>query len=117
MKLQQKASTVGFDWNDPKAVLAKLREEIDEIEAEIDDATRDADASRTKSATCSSPSSISPAISRSIPTRRFAAPTPSSCSRFAAIEDARWRRRAGHPPEASLDEMEALWQAAKGGAD
>src|SRR5215213_5886348 len=36
VKLQEKASTVGFDWNDPKAVLAKLREEIDEIEAELD---------------------------------------------------------------------------------
>ena len=35
VKLQAKASTVGFDWNDPRAVLAKLREEIDEIEAEL----------------------------------------------------------------------------------
>ncbi len=35
-KLQRRAATVGFDWNDPKAVLAKLREEIDELEAEID---------------------------------------------------------------------------------
>ena len=42
VKLQAKASTVGFDWNDPKAVLAKLREEIDEIEAELDGAA-DAD--------------------------------------------------------------------------
>ncbi len=38
-KLQQKASTVGFDWNDPKAVIAKLREEIGEIEAELDGRT------------------------------------------------------------------------------
>ncbi|MGB3447462.1 MAG: MazG nucleotide pyrophosphohydrolase domain-containing protein, partial [Xanthobacteraceae bacterium] len=35
--LQQKASTVGFDWNDPRAVLAKIREEVDEIEAALDD--------------------------------------------------------------------------------
>src|SRR5919204_6749419 len=32
LKLQQKASAVGFDWNDPRAVLAKIREEADEIE-------------------------------------------------------------------------------------
>ncbi|HLH48573.1 MAG TPA: nucleoside triphosphate pyrophosphohydrolase, partial [Roseiarcus sp.] len=32
LKLQQKASKVGFDWNDAKAVLAKLREETAEIE-------------------------------------------------------------------------------------
>lgn len=36
LKLQRKAAKVGFDWNDPKAVLAKLREEIDEIEAAIE---------------------------------------------------------------------------------
>src|SRR5262249_34158675 len=36
LKLQQKASKVGFDWNDPKAVLAKIREEADEIEAALD---------------------------------------------------------------------------------
>lgn len=35
VKLQKKASKVGFDWNDPKAVLAKIREELDEAEAEI----------------------------------------------------------------------------------
>lgn len=31
-KLQKRASKVGFDWNDPRAVLAKVREEIDEVE-------------------------------------------------------------------------------------
>jgi nucleoside triphosphate diphosphatase len=36
MELQRKASTVGFDWNDPRAVLAKIREEADEIEAALD---------------------------------------------------------------------------------
>ncbi len=36
VKLQQKASKVDFDWNDPKAVIAKIREELDEVEAELD---------------------------------------------------------------------------------
>ncbi len=36
LKLQEKAGRVGFDWNDPRAVLAKIREEADEIEAELD---------------------------------------------------------------------------------
>src|SRR4030095_2332355 len=35
LKLQAKAGEVGFDWNDPRAVLAKIREEADEIEAEL----------------------------------------------------------------------------------
>ena len=42
LKLQQKASKVGFDWNDPKAVLAKIREEADEIEAALDGLDKDA---------------------------------------------------------------------------
>jgi len=37
LDLQRKASTVGFDWNDPRAVLNKIREEADEIEAALDD--------------------------------------------------------------------------------
>src|SRR5579864_7258462 len=36
MELQRKASSVGFDWNDPRAVLHKIREEADEIEAALD---------------------------------------------------------------------------------
>lgn len=39
-KLQRKAGKVGFDWNDPRAVIAKLREELDEIEAELDNGTQ-----------------------------------------------------------------------------
>jgi nucleoside triphosphate diphosphatase len=34
-KLQEKAGRVGFDWNDPLAVLAKIREEADEIAAAL----------------------------------------------------------------------------------
>jgi ATP diphosphatase len=36
MELQRRASHVGFDWNDPRAVLRKIREEADEIEAALD---------------------------------------------------------------------------------
>ena len=36
LKLQSKAGKVGFDWNDPRAVLRKIREEADEIEAALD---------------------------------------------------------------------------------
>src|ERR1700677_2365731 len=35
LKLQEKAGKVGFDWAEARAVLAKLREELDEIETEI----------------------------------------------------------------------------------
>src|SRR5579863_2703011 len=39
LKLQVKASHVGFDWNDPRAVLRKIREETDEIEDVLDNDT------------------------------------------------------------------------------
>ncbi len=35
VKLQKKASKVGFDWNDPHAVIKKIREELDEFESEL----------------------------------------------------------------------------------
>ena len=47
MDLQRKASTVGFDWNDPRAVLNKIREEADEIEAALDREDADELASET----------------------------------------------------------------------
>ncbi|RKZ49077.1 MAG: nucleoside triphosphate pyrophosphohydrolase, partial [Gammaproteobacteria bacterium] len=42
-KLQDRAATVGFDWNDPQAVLDKIKEEIMEVEEEIDSETRNAE--------------------------------------------------------------------------
>ncbi len=36
LKLQESASRVGFDWNDARVVLAKIREEADEIDAELE---------------------------------------------------------------------------------
>lgn len=36
VKLQDKAGRVGFDWNDPRAVIAKIREELDEVEEVLD---------------------------------------------------------------------------------
>ena len=41
MALQRKASSVGFDWNDPREVLRKIREEADEIEAALDGNDKD----------------------------------------------------------------------------
>jgi nucleoside triphosphate diphosphatase len=36
IKFQEKASKVGFDWNDARQVLAKIREECDEVEEALD---------------------------------------------------------------------------------
>ena len=34
-KLQNRAATVGFDWNNTQAVLDKIKEEFEEVEKEI----------------------------------------------------------------------------------
>jgi ATP diphosphatase len=36
LKLQKRASTIGFDWSDPRPVLDKLAEEIAEVRHELD---------------------------------------------------------------------------------
>ena len=35
LKLQKRASTIGFDWSEPGPVLDKLHEELDEVRAEL----------------------------------------------------------------------------------
>ena len=87
LKLQSKASKVGFDWNDPRAVLRKIREETDEIEAALDDGN--AQMLPPKSAIFCSPQSIWRAISMPIrrrccgpPIRNSNAASPPSSVRY-----------------------------------
>jgi ATP diphosphatase len=110
LKLQQKASKVGFDWNDPKAVIAKIREETDEIEAEI--GTRDRAGILGE---------VGDLLFVVVNLARHLDVDPETalraCNlkverRFAAIEDA--LAAAGKTPaEATLAEMDALWDQAK----
>ncbi len=43
VKLQKRAARTGFDWPGPAPVIDKLREEVDEVQAEFDAAARGAD--------------------------------------------------------------------------
>ena len=111
VKLQEKASTVGFDWNDPKAVLAKLREEIGEIEFEIDGDDEDRlvdEVGDLLFAVANLARHLKVDADQAL--RRTNA---KFVKRFKSIETA-LAAKGRTPAEASLDEMEALWQAAKG---
>ena len=77
LKLQDKAWKVGFDWNDPRAVLKKIREEADEIEAALAAASPTRATRRTRSAIFCSRWSISPAM-RADPEAIAAAPIRNS---------------------------------------
>ena len=110
MALQRTASTVGFDWNDPRAVLAKIREEADEIEAALDSGDKDGDGGGDRRPAVRRGQSRAPCRRRSGPgaarhQRKFE-------RRFAYIEHA--LGVAGRSlSDASLEEMDALWNAAK----
>jgi ATP diphosphatase len=110
LKLQQKAGKVGFDWNDPLAVLAKIREEADEIEADLK-------AGRRSEATAEVGDLLFALVNLARhldadPEGVLRATNAKFERRFAAIEAA-LAERGRKPQEATLAEMDALWDAAK----
>jgi ATP diphosphatase len=110
LKLQQKAGKVGFDWNDPRAVLSKIREEADEIEAALD--TQDKDAiGREVGDLLFAVVNLARHV-RADPEAVLRATNQKFERRFASIERA-LAAQGKSPREATLAEMDALWDAAK----
>jgi ATP diphosphatase len=110
LKLQDKAGRVGFDWNDPRAVLAKIREEADEIEAALNAGDRSHTASE-----------VGDLLFAAVNLARHLKADPEGIlratnlkfeRRFASIENA-LAVRGKTPKDATLAEMDALWDAAK----
>ncbi|MGE5535969.1 MAG: nucleoside triphosphate pyrophosphohydrolase [Acidobacteriota bacterium] len=110
LKLQNKAGAVGFDWNDPKAVLAKIREEADEIEEALD-------AGEKKEAA----EEVGDLLFAVVNLARHLNVDPEGVlratnlkfeQRFHFIERA-LAERAMTPTDATLAEMDALWNEAK----
>ncbi len=114
IKLQTKASSVGFDWNDIRLVLDKIREETAEIEAALDLGELDA---------------VQDALEDEIGDLLFAV---ANLARHAQIDpesairrsNAKFERRFGFIEQslvrqgvpaggATLDDMDALWNEAK----
>lgn len=110
LKLQNEAGRVGFDWNDPRAVLAKIREEADEIEAELDRNDKGRMAAE-----------VGDLLFALINLARHVDADPETVlretnlkfeRRFAAIELA-LAQRGKTPQSATLVEMDELWNEAK----
>ncbi|HEV7480494.1 MAG TPA: nucleoside triphosphate pyrophosphohydrolase, partial [Roseiarcus sp.] len=110
LKLQEKAGKVGFDWNDVRAVLEKIREEIVEVEAEIDDGSAQALSGE-----------VGDLLFAAVNLARHLKVDPEAALRSA---NAKFERRFAHienrlaeggqtPEGATLDEMERLWVEAK----
>jgi nucleoside triphosphate diphosphatase len=110
LKLQQKAGTVGFDWNDPHAVLAKIREEADEISAALASGDR-AGASLETGDLLFAVVNLARHLDAD-PEAALRATNAKFERRFAFIENA-LAARGKTPEQSSLDEMDGLWNAAK----
>jgi nucleoside triphosphate diphosphatase len=111
MELQRKASSVGFDWNDPRAVLHKIREEADEIEAALDRGDAGELAEETGDLLFALVN-----LARHVgadPEMALRGTNAKFERRFAYIERKlaeQWRSL----DQSSLEEMDALWNEAKG---
>ena len=109
-KLQAKASTVGFDWNDARLVLDKVREETSEIEEAL--------AGGDKAAIQEEIGDLLFVVAN---LARHVDADPEACltaanakfeRRFAGIEAA-LERQGREPRQATLEELEELWQQVK----
>jgi ATP diphosphatase len=110
LKLQAKAGAVGFDWNDVSAVLAKIREETDEIACEIGSGDRH-----------QAEMEVGDLLFAVVNLARHLKIDPEAAlraanvkfeRRFGAIEHA-LAARGTTPQESTLEEMDRLWDAAK----
>jgi len=118
LKLQQKAAKVGFDWNDPHAVLAKIREEADEIEAALAGANAPEAAAQAAAQAATEVGDLMFAVvnlARHLgagPEAALGAANRKFERRFGYIEQA--LGAAGKTPaQSTLGEMDELWNAAK----
>jgi nucleoside triphosphate diphosphatase len=110
LKLQERAATVGFDWNDPWAVLAKIREETDEIAADLERGDRGAAAAEVGDLLFAVAN-----LARHLgadPEAVLRATNWKFEQRFASIERA-LADRGRAPSQATLEEMDTLWNEAK----
>ncbi len=109
VKLQKKASKVGFDWVAPEPVLDKFEEEMGEMRKAMASGIRDDMEDELGDllfvlANLARQLKIDPAKALRRANAKFEL-------RFRAIEEAAGSRDELHAME--LDEMEALWQKAK----
>jgi MazG family protein len=114
VKLQKRAAAVGFDWASLAAVLAKAEEEIAELKAAIVESGDDA-GSKQIAEEFGDLLFVMANVARHLkvdPEAALGAANAKFVRRFRSIEDA-LAREGRKPEDATLEEMDALWDAAK----
>lgn len=111
-KLQARAATVGFDWPDAAGVFEKIREELDELTGAF--AQEQPDSARLREelgdllfavVNLARHLALDPEQSLRVANAKFQA-------RFSHIEK-RLNEQGRDPKDATLEELDALWQEAK----
>ncbi len=112
LKLQAKAATVGFDWNNAKLVLDKIREEIAEVEEAMEHKTS-LDVHEEIGDLLFAVANLARHVDGD-PEALLQAANAKFERRFRAVENA-ILRSGKRIEDATLDEMEAEWGAVKRG--
>lgn len=110
-RLQARAGEVGYDWNDPRAVIAKLREELDELEEAIETGAPQADLQDELGDVLFCCVNIGRHL-KVDSEQALLGGVAKFRRRFGYIEQS-LRAEGRTLQDASLDDMEARWQAAK----
>jgi MazG family protein len=108
--ITQRASRVGFDWEDKEGVLQKLKEELKELESAVSEGKRERIVQEMGDLLFSVVNlgrflEISPESALAGTVDRFV-------SRFNYIEQ-RLREKGKDPSQSTLEEMDQLWEEAK----
>jgi MazG family protein len=113
VKLQKRASRVGFDWNAIVPVLAKIHEELDELRVEIDDSAAQARLEDELGDVLFAVANLARHLEVD-PEQALRGTNRKFIRRFEAVE-AGLAARGERPEDASLEAMDALWVEAKRG--
>lgn len=109
-RIQEKAGAVGFDWPDVSGPLAKVHEELGELEQELG---RDTDPALAREVGDLLFAVVNLARHLTIdPERELRAATHRFRERFQHIER-RLNAQGRRPSDATLEELDALWEEAK----
>lgn len=111
VKLQRRAARVGFDWAEAKDVLAKLREELDELEEVMNETASGAERREELGDLLFAAANLARKLEID-PEGALTAANAKFERRFRQVE-ARLAERGKTPEKSSLTEMDALWRAIK----
>jgi len=112
-RIQEKAANAGFDWEKPSDVWAKVKEEIGEVQAEIDARDLDRDALEEEFGDLMFSVINAARLYKVNPENALERCNRKFIKRFNYIE-AEAKKQGLKPSDMPLDQLESLWQQAKG---